>query len=61
MGYIAPGTRRIMDTAWSRDQHNNIYTGETLMLMLLLRAKSGLTRASADGRVVSEMLGDPNL
>lgn len=61
MGYIAPGTRRIMDTAWHRDEYNNIYVGETLMLMLLLRAKSNLTRNSAHGKVVSEMLGDPNL
>ncbi len=61
MSYIAPGTRRIMDTAWHRDHHNNIYVGEALMLMLLLRAKSGLTRNSSHGKVVSEMLGDPNL
>ncbi len=54
-----PVGRRVMDVAWMRDG-SNIYTGEALLLALLLRAKSHLTRGSSDAKLVGKLLDDPN-
>lgn len=55
--YIEPG-RRIMDIAWMRDgAHNDIvYTGEALMLVLLMRSKD-----KGDNRFVRKLMKDQNV
>ena len=50
--------KRVMDLAWMRHK-DIIYTGETLVLALLLHTQ-GAGRGSADHEQVRRMLNDPN-
>lgn len=50
--------KRVMDLAWMRHK-DIVYTGEALVLALLLHTK-GAGRNSADHATVSAMLNDPN-
>lgn len=36
---VSPGTRRIMDRAWMRDDAGIIHEGEALLLAMLLKVK----------------------
>ena len=55
--FIEPGAR-IMDRAWMRDDSNNdiVYTGEALLLILLMRSKD-----KGDNRYVRKLMKDQNL
>lgn len=50
---------RIAKNAFMRDKHDNEYTGEQLMLALLLHCKGSRTIESE--REVAELLDDPNI
>lgn len=50
---------RVASRAFTRDKHGNEYTGEQLMLALLLHA-SGTTRSLDNEREVGRLLDDPN-
>ena len=48
--------RRLVDRAWMRDKHGNIYVGEALALALLLRAKGTSGRGSREEEYVANLL-----
>jgi hypothetical protein len=50
---------RIATNAFMRDRHGNEYTGEQLLLALLLHAK-GTGRSLDNEREVGRLLDDPN-
>ena len=50
---------RVATRAFMRDNYGNEYTGEQLMLALLLHAK-GTARSLDNEREVGRLLGDPN-
>lgn len=60
MKFIEPGSR-IMDRAWMRDHSTNdiVYTGEALLLVLLMRSK-GAGRGTDDDKFVRKLMKDQN-
>lgn len=56
--YEKSGTR-IMDLAFLRDNSENVYTDEALVLACLLHAK-GKKRNNKDTNEVARLLDDPN-
>lgn len=57
--WISPGNR-IMDRAWMRSG-KTVYTGEALVLALLLHAKGKTKRGREEMEQVAKMMRDPNL
>lgn len=57
--YIEPGYR-IMDNAFMRDGSTE-YTGEALLLAVILHAKGKTKRGEEEVKQVAKMLDDPNL
>lgn len=51
---------KIIDSAWMRDKSNSVYTGEQLLVALLMRAK-GKRRGSEEETLVHKLMHDINL
>lgn len=47
---------RVMDRAWLRDKNGQIYTGEALVLAMLLKVKRGKSRTANDENELREIL-----
>ncbi len=60
MKYNSPSTRRMMDRAHFTDKNGIEYTGEALLLALLVHTH-GKNRNSKDMRDLQEIMEDPNL
>lgn len=54
------GHYKIGESAWMRDAENNLYTGEQLLVALLMRAK-GKKRGSEEELLVQKLMQDINL
>lgn len=57
--YVEPGSR-IMDNAFMRDGETE-YTGEALLLAVILHAKGKTQRGEEEVKHVAKMFDDPNL
>lgn len=53
-------TYRLGTNAFARDKHDNVYTGETLMLALLLHTKKN-KRSKKNEEEIAKLLDDPNI
>jgi hypothetical protein len=58
--YNEPG-RRFMDIAHFRDSNGIEYTGEALMLALLVKTHGKTNRGTREMRQIQQLLEDPNL
>lgn len=56
---VDPGTRRIMDRAWMRDEQGIIHEGEALLLAMLLKVKKGKHRTAQQEEELASILKKP--
>jgi hypothetical protein len=59
--YNVPGTRRLMDRAHFTDKNGIEYSGEALLLALLVHTHGKTNRGQKEMREIQEILEDPNL
>lgn len=60
MGKWIDAEHRLGSNAYARDHFGNEYTGEALMLLLLLHTKKG-KRTKENEEAVAAFMNDPNL
>lgn len=56
---VTNNTRQVVNRAWMRDG-SNIYTGQALLLAMLIHSQ-GTDRNSEDGELVRKIMKDHNL